>query len=223
MQRCNMTQTGPTSVARRLVWMYRGMSEEAIDKDFYMTLQGIIKERLRTSLRPGERIWVGREKHLQVGDYVIHARLTNIEPLLAATVDYNTVYEATYREHNKEEGQDVSNFIAEIIRYPQERLGEVYDSLVGIDYIKESMERKLGTLLRPRLVEDWLTKQYGEKLSRPLLQTMRDQYPLVILEGEVGSGKTALARSIGHVLAKKLGYEIVMYMVNAQVRGGGHV
>lgn len=218
-----MTQISSAMTAQRVIWTYRGMSEESIDKEFYVNLKGVVAERLRASIQSGERIWVGREKVVRIGAYGIRARLTSIEPLLANSVDYSTIFEANYRERNKEEGQDVSNFIAEIIRYPNERLGATYDSLVGIDDIKGGMERKLRFLLKPHMVETWLKNQYGDNLSAPLLQNVRDRYPLVILEGEVGSGKTALARSVGHKLAKLLNSEIVMYVVNAQVRGGGHV
>src|SRR5438270_931222 len=45
----------------------------------------------------------------------------------------------------------------------------------------------------------------------------------MLLEGEVGSGKTALAPSIGHSLALSLQSALALFIVNAQVRGGGHV
>ncbi|MGH2497937.1 MAG: ATP-binding protein [Ktedonobacteraceae bacterium] len=221
-----MQQSGQQTV-QQVQWMFWGASEEAIDRDFYVSLQGMVANYIKAGLRTGETVQVGREMHLQVGSYIIHTRLTNIAPPLATRIDPSTLFVARYREPSKE-GQDISTFISEVIRYPDDKYGAIYDSLVGIDRIKQDMERKLEFLLRPDAIEQWLLNTYGNEVSPTLLQTLRDRYPLIILEGEVGSGKTALARSIGHVLVERLqaaqvASQLALFVVSAQVRGGGHV
>jgi ATPase family associated with various cellular activities (AAA) len=221
-----MQQSGQQTV-QQVQWMFWGASEEAIDRDFYISLQGVVANYIKAGLRTGETIQVGREMHLQVGSYTIHTRLTNIVPPLATRIDPSTLFVARYREPSKE-GQDISTFISEVIRYPDEKYGAIYDSLVGIDDIKKNLERRLLSLLRSDAIQQWLTQRYSEHLPPVLIQTIRDRYPLIILEGEVGSGKTALARSIGHVLAEKLreqqeAAQIALFVVSTQVRGGGHV
>ena len=221
-----MQQSGQQTV-QQVQWMFWGASEEAIDRDFYVSLQGMVANYIKAGLRTGENIQVGREMHLQIGSYTIHTRLTNIVPPLATRIDSSTLFVARYREPGKE-GQDISTFVSEVIRYPDDKYGAIYDSLVGIDDIKQDMERKLEFLLRPDAIEQWLLNTYGNEVSPTLLQTLRDRYPLIILEGEVGSGKTALARSIGHVLAERLqtaqvASQVALFVVSAQVRGGGHV
>jgi SpoVK/Ycf46/Vps4 family AAA+-type ATPase len=221
-----MQQSGQQT-AQQVQWMFWGTSEEAIDRDFYLSLQGVVANYIKAGLRTGETIQVGREMHLQISSYTIHTRLTNVVPPLATRVDPSTLFVARYREASKE-GQDISTFISEVIRYPDEKYGAIYDSLVGLDDTKQDMERKLEFLLRPDAIEQWLKHVYGDDVSSTLLQSLRDRYPLIILEGEVGSGKTALARSIGHVLAERLratqvASQLALFVVSAQVRGGGHV
>jgi SpoVK/Ycf46/Vps4 family AAA+-type ATPase len=218
-----MMQADTEINARQMLWTYWGTSEDAIDKDFYVTLQGAVTTYIRQELRKTAHIRVGRELQLQIGSYAIRVRLTNIDPPLATLFDASTEFIARFRERTKDEGQDISTFLSEIIRYPNERLGATYESLVGLDKTKNELVRKLIFLLRPRTVEQWFQRYYSTNTLTQLQQTLQDRYPLIILQGEVGSGKTALARSVGHILAEKLKCQIALFVVNAQIRGGGHV
>jgi SpoVK/Ycf46/Vps4 family AAA+-type ATPase len=220
-----MLQTNdiPSLIAREVLWAYRAASEDTIEKDFYVALEPMVSAELARRITGSGRIWVGREIQFRIGSYAIHAKITNIEPLLSTATDSTTQFLAEYRERSKDEGQDTSNFLAEIIRYPNERLGGIFDALVGLDSIKKDMKRKLRLLLEPEYIDDWIERTYADNSPLVLAQALRDRYPLFILEGEVGSGKTALARSIGHTLAKILQSELALFIVNAQVRGGGHV
>ncbi len=209
--------------AREALWTYQGVSEEKDEKDFFIALEQPVAAEITRRLRGAERIWVGREMRLKVGAYTIHARLTNIEPILATAFTEATQVLARYRERASDESQDTSNFLAEIIRYPKESLGALFNSLVGLDAIKDDMFRKLALLINPAYLKAWLSANYATASPKTLVQALHDRYPLFILEGEVGSGKTALARSIGHYLAVSLKTELALFVVNAQVRGGGHV
>lgn len=217
-------QQGFALTARRLLWTYWGAAEETLDKDFYIALQGDVIAKLRDLLRGAdkERLVVGREIQFLVSRYSIRARLTNIDPPLATQLSPSTEFAARYHERAKDEQRDISTFLAETIRYPNSRLGEAFNSLVGIDSIKTGMLRELQFLLDPGRFERWMKHYYPAE--PPLItQTLNSRYPLIVLEGEVGSGKTMLARSIGHILAKSLKSSLVLYVMNAQVRGGGHV
>lgn len=219
-----MTQSSPQLVAaREVLWTYRGANEDALEQDYYSAMAKAVTAEIEHRLRPGTRIWVGREMHLRLGDHTIQARLTNIEPLLAAVVGDTTRTIAQYRARMKDEGDDVSTFLAEVIRYPTESLGALYESLVGLDEIKRDMYRKLTLLISPHYVDSWASRFYGPTPPKELLQVLRDRKPLIILEGEVGSGKTALARSIGERLSQALQLPLALFIVNSQVRGGGHV
>ncbi len=210
-------------VAQQVLWTYRGISEEEMEKNFYVALEDAVAAEITRRSQGGSRIWVGREMQFPIGAYTVRARLTNIEPLLATVSDGTTRFLAEYRELGKDEGQDISNFLSEVIRYPDERFGNAFDALVGLDWEKKDVQRKLLLLLSPGSLENWVSQTYANNPPHMLLRVLHERYPLIILEGEVGSGKTALARSIGHRLAVKMNTELALFIVNAQVRGGGHV
>src|SRR6266498_6041686 len=115
--------TPPPLIAQEVLWTYQVLSNTELEKNFYVALKDIVASEIALRIQRGSRIWVGREIRLSVGLYVIHARLTNVAPLLATTLDDSTQFHAEYRERAKDEGQDISAFISEIIRYPNERLG----------------------------------------------------------------------------------------------------
>jgi SpoVK/Ycf46/Vps4 family AAA+-type ATPase len=219
-----MTQLNTTPItAREVLWTYRGVSEESSEKDFYAALEQAVAAEIAQRFSKGARIWVGREMRVQVGTYTMQARLTNVEPLLATVTDSTTEFLAQYRERTKEEGQDVSTFIAEVIRYPDEHMEIVFNSLVGLNAVKIDMARKLNLLLKPGYLEAWIENTYADNPPHLLTQVLSDRYPLIIVTGEVGCGKTALARSVGNRVARVLQTEIALFVINAQVRGGGHV
>lgn len=219
-----MAQASSTpTTARQVLWTYCGASDEGSERDFYVALEQAVASELATRFDSDARIWVGREMRLLVGSYTLQARLTNIEPILATVVDGTTEFIAHYHERAKDEGRDVSTFIAEIIRYPDERFAAAFNALVGIDSIKKDIMRKLSLLLHPDYLDVWLDYAFGSQQPQALAQLLHNRYPLIILEGDVGSGKTALARSVGHRIATNLKTEIALYVINAQVRGGGHV
>lgn len=215
----------PSLYARQAIWKYWSTEEDVLEKEFYTALQPVvakvIRERVATARM--QRLWVGREMELAVGHYNMRARLVSLDPVLANSFDTSTGFIAQYQERAKDERQNISTFLAEVIRYPNEELGNLYDSLVGIDDYKNEMLRKLQLLLNPEYVERWFQAYYAAGVSGKLTQTMQSRYPLLILEGEVGAGKTALARSIGHKLSSQLSAPIALFVVNAQVRGSGHV
>lgn len=210
-------------IAQEVHWTYWITSAESGEQNFYIALQNAVAAEIARRVPQGTRVGVGRELQFQLAAYTIRARATNISPVLANTIGTATVFRTEYRERAKDEGQDISQFISEILRYPDPAIGDIFDALAGIDGMKSDMVRQLKHLLHPEYTLGWF-KQYHHGEMDPLLrQSLLERYPLVILHGEVGSGKTALARSIGHPVASELNTQIVMYVVSAQIRGGGHV
>jgi hypothetical protein len=211
-------------VAHEMLWQYRGLTEEPMEGDFFAALDKTVSAEISQRLLTRRmRMQVGYELHLNIGPYAVQAQLTNIEPVLATAVDEATRVIAQYRQRGSDAGQDTSTFLAEIIRYPNEQLGVIFDGLVGLSEVQDDLFRKLTLLIGPHYLDSWLRHTYANNPPRLLTQILRDRYPLILLEGEVGAGKTALARSIGHPLAIRLNTEIALFVVNAQVRGGGHV
>ena len=216
-------QTASPLYARELLWIYNGVEEEQEEQSFFTDLHPHVAEELTRRFQTDERLWVGREVFLSIGSYRVHARLTNIEPLLATGINEYTKFIAQYRAHSKDQGQNTSALISEVIRYPNDYSNMVFESLVGLDTIKRDLVRKLNLLLKPKALSDWLQATFQPQPPKTFSQLLQDRYPLFILEGEVGAGKSALARSVGSRVALRIESDIALFVVNAQVRGGGHV
>jgi hypothetical protein len=106
--------------------------------------------------------------------------------------------------------------------YPDANARNWYEGLVGLDEHKRRLLVELELLLYPERVEAWSRNHHGEVIG--LCALLRRRAPLVLLEGDVGSGKSALAETIGDALARANGGQKVhLLKINTQVRGSGHV
>lgn len=220
-----MAQTATTQAipAGEALWAYWGVSETPVEHEFVAALERAVADAIHARTTGGGRIWVGRELSSRVGQYLIAARLVNLEPLLATVITENTRTSAQYIEHDKHDGEDVSSFVSEIIRYPNEQAEKTFDALVGLKSISDGLFRKLTLLANPATTDRWAQRHYGANPPANLLNILRDRYPLLLLVGEVGSGETALARSIGNTVASALHTDVALFVMNLRVRGGGHV
>ncbi len=106
--------------------------------------------------------------------------------------------------------------------YPDEAAHAWYERLVGLDEHKRRLLVELEILLFPERLERWSTEHHGAVLRACALY--RNRVPLVLLHGDVGTGKTALAETIGDALARHVGgARVRLLKVNTQVRGTGLV
>ena len=93
--------------------------------------------------------------------------------------------------------------------------------LVGLESHLETLTRDLRLIFDPQLVEEWSRKYYDVRL--PAVDLLNDAVPLIVFEGDVGTGKTALAESIGQQVAQSGGYGVHLVKMSTQVRGTGYV
>lgn len=100
---------------------------------------------------------------------------------------------------------------------PQERLAR----LVGLDGHKERLSKMLGLLVNPAGLEAWAQKHHPN--AKGLLKHVLRRPPLVVLAGDVGSGKTELAETIGDAVARQEKIEITLYPLSLSSRGQGRV
>jgi len=100
---------------------------------------------------------------------------------------------------------------------PQERLAR----LVGLDDHKERLRKILGLLVNPAGLEAWAQKHHPD--AKGLLTHVLRRPPLVVLAGDVGSGKTELAETIGDAVARQEKIEITLYPLSLSSRGQGRV
>lgn len=105
--------------------------------------------------------------------------------------------------------------------YPDPEVRRLYDRLVGIDDHKRRLLLELELLLYPDRLSDWSRKHHGKVIRG--CEIMAHRAPLVLLEGDVGCGKTVLAETIGDPLTELAGGKVHLLKVNTQVRGTGMV
>src|SRR5260370_15162100 len=79
-------------------------------------------------------------------------------------------------------------------------------------------------LLYPERLKEWSKRYHGGQVLR-ICDLYRNRVPLILFEGDVGTGKTALAETIGDALARQIGEgrQVHMLKINTQVRGTGQV
>ncbi len=106
-------------------------------------------------------------------------------------------------------------------QHPNGSAKALYDSLVGIDREKQELLDVLAIMLAPDHAHGWRNRHHPKGL--PLLERLTSNPPLVILAGEVGCGKTALATSVGSPLAERLGRKIATLETPSDIRGNGMV
>ncbi len=100
---------------------------------------------------------------------------------------------------------------------PQERLAR----LVGLDDHKSRLTKILSVLVNPNGLEQWARKYHPD--SQALLKTVQNRPPLVVLAGDVGSGKTELAETIGDAVARQEEIDITLLPMSLSARGQGRV
>ena len=107
------------------------------------------------------------------------------------------------------------------ITYPdcssQERLAR----LVGLDEQKVRLTKILSLLVNPSSLEEWSRKHHSG--ADQLLNTVLRRPPLVVLAGDVGSGKTELAETIGDAVARQEKIDITLFPLSLSARGQGRV
>jgi len=107
------------------------------------------------------------------------------------------------------------------MKHPSRDAEKSYDLLIGIDEQKFELLKTLSLLMDAGKISHW--EKHHHKKGLPLMQHIDTGTPLIILSGEVGCGKTALAQVIGTPLAKKLNTTVKVFETPSNIRGSGLV
>lgn len=94
-------------------------------------------------------------------------------------------------------------------------------NLVGLDEIKARLTKEAQVLLDPTSVDDWNRKHHKGRLA--LVASLKARPPLFIFGGDVGTGKTELAETIGDAVGRASGSTIRVYCLSLTARGTGAV
>jgi len=203
--------------ARRSNGTKRRCLEQAVTirvaSDGYTLRQEHMKDAMRAidEIRAGKSI----EQLLVVVDVTVQQRLPKAKrkPISANRVQEPEMAQSTANSKFR-------FFESERI-YPDPKAEEWFARLVGIDGHKDTLLLELELLVKPDLISKWSQRHHRGILAACKIMTTRA--PLIVLEGDVGCGKTVLAESVGDPLARRLNCHVHMLKINTQVRGTGMV
>ena len=109
----------------------------------------------------------------------------------------------------------------QVISYPDPEPRARLARLVGLDEQKSRLAKILGLLVNPDGLARWAEKHHPG--ADALLDTVLRRPPLVVLAGDVGSGKTELAETIGDAVARQEDIDINLFPLSLASRGQGRV
>ena len=96
-----------------------------------------------------------------------------------------------------------------------------FEALFGIDAVKEALVDELALILDRKRLEAWTQRHHAKGLG--VLDIARSTLPLILLSGDVGCGKTALASCVATPVARAIDQRIACLETPSDIRGGGHV
>lgn len=105
--------------------------------------------------------------------------------------------------------------------HPSKGAASRFESLVGIDTIKESLVDELTLILDKTRLQNWLGEHHPNGLA--FVDKAPPRAPLILLSGEVGCGKTALANCVATPVARAIDQRILSMETPSDIRGSGHV
>ena len=116
---------------------------------------------------------------------------------------------------------DADDLFEPVLVYPDDQHRSRFDQLVGMDTSKDRLVKEMLIRLDPARLEGWSRQHHGEVLT--VTSALLDRPPVFILAGDVGTGKTALAESVGDPVSRALGIDVFAYRLSLAARGSGLV
>jgi len=108
------------------------------------------------------------------------------------------------------------------IIYPDPDYKDRLDRLVGLDDHKDRLLKMLSLMINHSGLTKWMDN-YHPKANKSLLKTIFRSSPLIVLEGDVGCGKSELAETIGDAVARQEEIDITLFPLSLSTRGQGRV
>lgn len=117
--------------------------------------------------------------------------------------------------------ENVDNLFERRLSYPDSGARKRFDGLLGIDDAKAIILKSILTFLDPENLRKWGKKHH--KGAAKLMDRVLSRPPLLVLAGDVGTGKTELAESVGDPVARRLGIDVTLFPISLSARGTGRV
>lgn len=106
-------------------------------------------------------------------------------------------------------------------KHPDKKAEQLFERLIGIEKQKSDLVNYLAVMFNKELIIKWQKDHHSKGLR--FLSDILSEMPLIILSGDVGCGKSALAHSVGSPVAKSLGKRLTTFETPSDVRGSGRV
>lgn len=107
------------------------------------------------------------------------------------------------------------------ISFPDFEAQERLNRLVGLDDQISKLSKMIGLLVNSNGLENWVNKYHKD--ARQLINTILRRPPLIVLAGDVGSGKSELAETIGDAVARQEDIDVFLLPLSLSSRGQGQV
>ena len=115
----------------------------------------------------------------------------------------------------------VEELFEQPILYPDPEMQDRLNMLIGLDDKKEQITKMLGLLVNPDRISEWINTHHPK--AKKIVNIVLRRPPLIILAGDVGSGKSELATTIGDAVARHEKIKVTLYPLSLSTRGQGRV
>jgi SpoVK/Ycf46/Vps4 family AAA+-type ATPase len=115
----------------------------------------------------------------------------------------------------------IEELFGDVLEFPDPDAQERFSRLIGIGEVKNRIVREATLLLDPEKITKWSETHHG-KIIRAATE-LAERTPLIILAGDVGTGKTELAETFLDEVVRKTRSKGTLYALSLSVRGKGGV
>jgi len=114
-----------------------------------------------------------------------------------------------------------SELFGHVQEFPDPDSGARFDALVGLDHVKRRLVDEAAVLLDPRCLDAWAKTHHHGTIAA--IRAVGGRVPLIVLAGDVGTGKTEVAETVGHPISQRLKVDVTLYPLSLNARGTGLV
>lgn len=113
------------------------------------------------------------------------------------------------------------DLFSDVLSFPDSDAQQRYAALIGVEEVKQRLVSEATMLLDPQHVNAWSVRHHGHTI--PAANELGTRPPLIILAGDVGTGKTELAETFIDAVARQMHIEGTLYALSLATRGNGAV